>query len=203
MVLESDGMSSLSGIMVCMGINMDDPDEIGKNELMKYYGYDGYFGVIRYYFFHSKGWILQILAQNSLHPNLRSKLQRIRGVNLGRHVYLGFNVYLDNLYPNLISIEDYVSIGMRSMVFAHSDPSSSIYIKKNYYPKKIAPTRIKRGAWIAPGCIILAGVTIGENSVVGAGSVVIKDVEPYTVVGGNPARLIKRLDKPITQKEIE
>jgi len=182
---------------------MDEPEVLGKKELMEYYGYNGYFGTIRYYSFHLKGWILQILAQNSLHPDLRPKLQRIRGVNLGRHVYLGFDVYLDHLYPNLISIEDYACIAMRSMVFAHSDPSSSIYIKMNYYPKKIAPTRIKRGAWIGAGCIILAGVTIGENSVVGAGSVVIKDVEPYTVVGGNPARLIKRLDKPITQKEIE
>ena len=180
---------------------MDEPEELGKRELMGYYGYDGCFGATRYYFFHLKGWILQLLAQNSLHPDLRPKLQRIRGVNLGRHVYIGFNVYFDHLYPNFISIEDYTCIGMRSMIFAHSDPSSAVYIKKNHYPKKIARTTIKRGAWIGAGCIILAGVTVGENSVVGAGSVVIKDVEPYTVVGGNPARLIKRLDKPINQKE--
>jgi len=83
---------------------------------------------------------------------------------------------------------------MGTLIFVHSNPTCSIEIKKNYYSRVIEPTRIKRGAWITPGCIILAGVTIGENSVVGAGSVVVKDVEPYTVVGGNPAKLIKRLD---------
>jgi acetyltransferase-like isoleucine patch superfamily enzyme len=59
---------------------------------------------------------------------------------------------------------------------------------------------IRSGAWIAPGCIILAGVTIGENSIVGAGSVVIRNVEPYTIVGGNPAKLIKKLDRLKSKK---
>ena len=66
-------------------------------------------------------------------------------------------------------------------------------LKQKYYPRRVSPTKIKKGAWITPGCIILAGVTIGENAVVGAGSVVTKDVEPYTVVAGNPAKIIKKL----------
>jgi acetyltransferase-like isoleucine patch superfamily enzyme len=85
---------------------------------------------------------------------------------------------------------------MRTLIFCHSNPTCSIEIKKNYYPRQVASTTIRHGVWIAPGCIILAGITIGENSIVGAGSVVVKDVEPYTIVAGNPARLIKRLHKP-------
>lgn len=54
---------------------------------------------------------------------------------------------------------------------------------------------IKRGAWIGAGAIVLPGITIGEYSVVGAGSVVTKDVEPYTVVAGNPTRVIKRVSR--------
>ena len=46
--------------------------------------------------------------------------------------------------------------------------------------------------WIATGAYVLPGVTIGEGSVVGAGSVVTKDVEPWTVVAGNPAKFIKK-----------
>ena len=68
-------------------------------------------------------------------------------------------------------------------------------MKEKYYPRKVEPIIIKKGAWITPGTIILCGVTIGENSVVGAGSVVISDVESYTVVAGNPAKFIKKLDK--------
>lgn len=56
--------------------------------------------------------------------------------------------------------------------------------------------RIRQGAWIGAGAIILAGVTIGRQSVVAAGSVVIKDVPDYTVAAGNPARVIRTLDQP-------
>jgi len=56
------------------------------------------------------------------------------------------------------------------------------------------PVEIGNYAWIGPRCIILPGVTIGEGAVVGAGAVVTKDVEPYTVVGGVPAKKIS--DRP-------
>jgi len=69
---------------------------------------------------------------------------------------------------------------------------------KNYYSNikhwnhvKIANVRICDRAWIGFNSIILPGVTIGEGAVVGCGSVVTKDVEPYTIVGGNPAKLIR------------
>lgn len=176
---------------------MDGPEEINKKELMEYYGYRGKIGTAKYYFRYICNWILQTLAKLSPHPGIAAKLQRIRGVKIGNHVYIGPDVNLDDLYPHLITIEDYVSIGMRTLIFVHSNPTCSIDIKNNYYQREIAPTTIKRGAWITPGCIILAGVTIGENSIVGAGSVVVKDVEPYTIVGGSPAKLIKRLKRQI------
>lgn len=56
-----------------------------------------------------------------------------------------------------------------------------------------APIHIKRGVWLASRCIILAGVTIGEYAVIGAGSVVTHDVAPYTLVAGNPAKFIKKI----------
>lgn len=55
------------------------------------------------------------------------------------------------------------------------------------------PVHICRRAWIGAGATILPGVTIGENSVVGAGSVVTHDVEPNTIVAGNPARVIRKI----------
>lgn len=54
------------------------------------------------------------------------------------------------------------------------------------------PVHIKEGVWLATRCIILPGVTIGEHAVIGAGAVVSKNVEPYTMVAGNPAKVIKK-----------
>lgn len=62
-----------------------------------------------------------------------------------------------------------------------------------------SPVIIKDKAWINFNSIILKGVTIGEGAIVSAGSVVTKDVAPYTVVGGNPARVIKQLDNPTSK----
>jgi acetyltransferase-like isoleucine patch superfamily enzyme len=56
------------------------------------------------------------------------------------------------------------------------------------------PITIEDHVWIATRAIILRGVHIGEHAVVAAGAVVTKDVAPYTVVGGNPAKLIKNLN---------
>lgn len=56
------------------------------------------------------------------------------------------------------------------------------------------PVKICRKAWIGAGATILPGVTVGENAVVGAGSVVTHDVQPNTIVAGNPARFIKKID---------
>jgi acetyltransferase-like isoleucine patch superfamily enzyme len=55
------------------------------------------------------------------------------------------------------------------------------------------PTVVRRGASIGSGATILCGVTIGENAIVGAGSVVTRDVPPDTIVAGNPARVLRRL----------
>jgi acetyltransferase-like isoleucine patch superfamily enzyme len=61
---------------------------------------------------------------------------------------------------------------------------------------RVAPVRIERNAWLGRNVSVLCGVTIGANSVVAAGSVVTRDVPPNTLVGGNPARLIRELVIP-------
>lgn len=65
---------------------------------------------------------------------------------------------------------------------------------------KLRPVIIEEGAWLTTRCMVLKGVTIGKGAVVAAGSVVTKDVEPYTVVAGVPAKLVKRLTPPESDK---
>lgn len=66
---------------------------------------------------------------------------------------------------------------------------------KDHYILKCRPVTINNNAWIGANATILPGVTVGENAVIGAGSVVTKDVPANTVVAGNPARVIRTLDK--------
>jgi len=172
---------------------MEDPEKINQRELMEYYEYEGKIGELKLKCQLLRSWFFQFLASLSPSSNLAVLLQRARGAKIGQHVYLGPNVHLDLLYPQLITIEDFVSIGMNTMIFVHSNPTNSIHIKKYEYPRLIAPVVIKKGTWVAPGCIILAGVTIGEYAVVGAGSLVTKDVSPLTIVAGVPAKPVKEL----------
>lgn len=176
---------------------MTTPEEINRQELMEYYGYKGKIGEFKLNIKLLKCYILQFLASISPSSNLAVMFHRKKGCKIGNHVYIGPNVHIDILYPELITIEDYVSIGMNSMIFAHSNPTNSIWIKKYHYPRKVAPVRIKKGVWIAPGVTILCGATIGENSVVGAHSLVTRDVEPYSVNAGVPAKEITKLKKTI------
>jgi len=93
-----------------------------------------------------------------------------------------------------ITIEDDVAMGTGVHIYVsnHRYDITDIPIKhQGHYPVK--PVRVCRGAWLGANVIILPGVTIGQNSVVGAGAIVTEDVEPFTVVAGNPARLIKNL----------
>ena len=165
-----------------------------ESELMKYYGYDGNIGKIKLRLKFLKSWVLHSLAYSSPIPNFVIKLQRSRGVKIGKNCHFSPYVLIDLLHPELITIEDNVTIASNSMIFAHVNPTTNEFLKNHGYPRTIKPVVIKNGAIISVGCIIIAGVTIGENSIVGAGSVVSQDVPDFSVAVGNPARVIKKID---------
>ena len=75
----------------------------------------------------------------------------------------------------------------------HNDATDWMDGKKNWDHVKISPVKICDKVWIGFNVIILKGVTIGEGAVVGAGSIVTKDVPPWTIVAGNPARIIREI----------
>ncbi len=110
----------------------------------------------------------------------------------GRKVYLGdrnvinFGCLFDGRHYQIRTGAD-VSIGPEASILTLGhDPQSPEFSDKG------GDVIIGDHVWIAYRAIILPGVTIGEGAVVGAGSVVTKDVEPYTIVAGNPARFIKK-----------
>ena len=114
-------------------------------------------------------------------------------INYGKHTKIGKNVFInfDCVFLDLggITIEDGVLIAPKVSLLTEGH-SISPSERHGLVPKSI---HIKKNAWIGANATILQGVTIGENSVVAAGSVVSKDVPDNVVVGGTPAKIIKKI----------
>ncbi len=125
-------------------------------------------------------------------------VQKLRGVAVGKDVHLSNSVFIDEMEPGLITIEDHVTIGPGAIIMAHNN--YGIFLHPYLGPREIAPVKIGKGAFIGTGAIVLSGVTIGEGAVVGAGSVITKSVPPYTIVAGVPARKIKKLKKKFAER---
>ncbi len=115
------------------------------------------------------------------------------GVSLGQNVFVGNNVVIGarckiqngvSVYDN-VTLEEGVFCGP-SMVFTNVYNPRSLVSRKNEY----RDTLVKRGATLGANCTIVCGVTIGEHAFIGAGSVVNKDVKPYALMVGVPARQI-------------
>ena len=80
------------------------------------------------------------------------------------------------------------------MIFAHVNPTTNPTMKKHGYPRTVNSVKIDDGVIISPGSIITAGTNIGKNCIIGAGSVVSTNIPDNSVVLGNPARVIKKID---------
>ena len=173
----------------------EDVFSINEHEVMEYYGFKGEFGKIKLKIKMLRSWILHKWAYSSPLSNFVINLQKSRGVKIGNNCHISPYVQLDWLYPSQISIGDNVAIGSNTMIFAHINIGVNEFLKTTKYPRQVIPVKIKSGAWINPGCIITAGITIGENSIVSVGSVVTNDVPDYCVVAGNPARIIKKIER--------
>ena len=111
-------------------------------------------------------------------------MHRHRGCHIGKGVYIAQQCLLDNAYPELIFIEDYAIVAQGVTLLAHTSMRSCFY---GLISNQAAPVVIGNHADIAINATILPGVNIGEYAIVSAGSVVQKNVKPYTIVQGNPA----------------
>ncbi len=78
--------------------------------------------------------------------------------------------------------------------------NQNFIINKNWEVVNSKPIKVCSNAWVGMNCIILKGVTIGEGAIVGAGSVVTKDVPAWTIVAGNPARVVKEIPFELRKK---
>jgi acetyltransferase-like isoleucine patch superfamily enzyme len=104
------------------------------------------------------------------------------GVTIEDDVFIGHGVtFINDIYPRATA------------------PGGALQTEADW---KVAPTLIRRGASIGSGSTILANVTVGENAMVGAGSVVTRNVPANAIVAGNPARVLRSMDKAAAEESI-
>jgi|SRR5579862_4479842 len=139
-----------------------------------------------------KRWLHVVARYAPLPPAARASLHRRRGVSVGRRVFIGTEVFIDDAVPSSVTLEDDVTVIAQTTILGHA-----------YYPRHFhrllgdestregLRTTIRRGAYLGLRSTILAGVTVGEYAIVGAGAVVVEDVAPYTMVAGVPARVVR------------
>lgn len=114
-----------------------------------------------------------------------------RKLVIGKRCFLGDEVMLD--VRGGIILEDDVTLSNRTMIVTHINVGFEDHPLQKHYPMKESRVTIKQGAYIGTGAILLPGVSVGRESVVGAGAVVTKNIPDKTVAVGVPAKSIKKL----------
>ena len=139
----------------------------------------------------------------------RNTLLRLMGARLGKHVRIYPSVHV--FYPWCLEVADNVTIGWQVELYslgritigegalisqrAHLCAGSHDYLQP-HLPLLRPPITIEAGAWICADAFIGPGVTVGAGAIVAARAVAVKDVPPNTLVGGNPARVIRSIERP-------
>lgn len=123
--------------------------------------------------------------------SLRPALHRIRGVEIGKNVWLSKSVYIDELHPENIIIGDNSVINYRTTIYTHmyfgpkqKDHTGKVVVGKNVF--------------IGPHCLILPDVTIGDGAVIKGGTVVSRNVPPNTLWGIPNAESLAKVTVPLT-----
>lgn len=140
--------------------------------------------------------IIRVISNRLLHllarfgpgaTTLRPFLHKLRGVKIRGKIFIGDDVYLENVYPECIEINNGSTIGLRSNLIAHFRGPGKIIIGNNVS--------------IRMGCNIAAShgqiLTIGDGSLVGMGSTVTKNIPPFTFVAGCPAKPKYKMTVPM------
>lgn len=121
-----------------------------------------------------------------LQGHQRCKFVKMGGVNIKGPCWIYRNVYFDSVAPHLITIERGARITQNTTILTHFLDS-----KAKDCQFRLGEVHIEEDAFIGCNTVICNAVTIGKGAIVGAGSIVTKDIPPYQVWAGNPARYIK------------
>jgi len=126
---------------------------------------------------------------------IRPILWRWMGAKVGKNCFIGYEVWVDLTNTYLIEMEDHVHIANRCLLLCHQRDLSDYHIGDDYAKLGYNKSKIilKKGCLVGMNSMIMPGVTIGEGAIVGAGSLVTKDIPAWTIAIGRPAKVVKQI----------
>ena len=145
--------------------------------------------------------ILEPFAPRKLRPYLMRKM----GCHVGKGCFIGDHVRIDTGHADMITLEDGVSVAGGTRLLCHQRDFSDYFVGSDYnnLGYSIKPIVLKKGCLIGMESFILPGVTVGEGAIVGAGSLVTKDIPAWTVATGRPAKVVKEIPSKSVEEEKE
>ena len=135
--------------------------------------------------------ILEPFNPRKLRPIILRKL----GCKVGKNVFVGDFVRIDLSHPDMITIDDHAHIASGVRLLCHQRDMRDYCVGDDYAKLGyiIKPIHLCKGSLVGMDSFVMPGVTIGEGAIVGAGSLVTKDVPAWTIATGRPARVVKEI----------
>ena len=179
--------------------------KIGLNYSEEQYGQISIWKVIKRVFqvykngfllkFMMDSWLLALIEPRKLRPWV---LRRI-GCHVGKNTFVGDHVRVDSSHAEYITIDDHAHIAGGVRLLCHQRDLSDYHVGDDYAKLGyiLKPIHLCKGCLVGMESFVMPGVTIGEGAIVGAGSLVTKDIPAWTIATGRPAKVVK----VITQRD--
>lgn len=181
--------------------------KIGLNYSEEEYGQIGPFDVIGRAFKNPYHALLQSMMNwvifEPIAPRmLRPWLMRRMGCKVGRNVFIGDHVIIDLNHADLITLDDYAHVTGGCRLLCHQRNLKGYCVGDNAAELgyTLGEIHIGKGCMIGMTTMIMPGLTIGDGAIVGAGSLVTKDIPAWTIATGRPAKVVKQIPKRELQK---
>ena len=126
----------------------------------------------------------------SPHKSIRVFFHKLRGVNIGKNVEIGYFCIIGNVNPKKITIKDNAVVTARVTILEHDNA----YYYTGFGEVNYGEVIVGEGSFIGIGTVILPNINIGAKSIIAANSVVTRSIDAYTVNGGIPCHFIKKLN---------
>lgn len=141
--------------------------------------------------FIMESWLLAPFAPRKIRPWILKKL----GAQVGKNVFIGSKVWIDSGHADMIILEDHVHIAGECTILCHQRNLRNYSIGDDYAKLgyRIEKVHLKKGCLIGQRTMVMPGVTIGEGAIIGAYSLVTKDIPPWTIATGRPAKVVKHI----------